>query len=211
MCSRASMRELDLKAPLVHRTDRDFAVAWTKELRQGPRLLFDARSSTRAVGRAVAAADVFRSPEVGRCEVSRSARQPDRAAESRRQTSGRRCIDRRTADRPSAPAARSSDRRRPWPASESRLRRRPARNARRHELERRDVARRAPAARACAAPRRARSGLPDSASVRASALCMRSDCGARSTARRNAAADSSKSLRCSWIRPSVRYAGRSAD
>jgi len=53
----------------------------------------------------------------------------------------------------------------------------------------------------------ARSRFPDNASVRASALCIRMEFGARSTARLNAAADSSKSLRCSWIMPSVKYAG----
>ena len=56
--------KLDLNAPLVHRTDRDFAVAYTKDVRQGPRLLLNARPSARIVGPAVAAADVFRSLEV---------------------------------------------------------------------------------------------------------------------------------------------------
>ena len=53
--ARLDPAKLDLKAPLVHRTDRDFVAAYTKELRQRPRVLFHARPSARAVGREVAA------------------------------------------------------------------------------------------------------------------------------------------------------------
>ena len=53
-CSRGSTRRSSiLKAPLVHRTDRRLPGGVDQDLRQGPRVLLDARPSARAVGQGV--------------------------------------------------------------------------------------------------------------------------------------------------------------
>ena len=107
---------LDLTQPLVHRKDGDFPAAWSKTLRQGPRLLFDPRTRRRRLGQPAAAADVLPGDPV----VAR----PDGVTMRRVGTVGwndrsaaRRCLE--PARRPAAAARRPAGgarraRRRPW-------------------------------------------------------------------------------------------------
>ena len=71
--ARLDPAKLDLKAPLVHRTDGDFAVAWTKAYGKGRVFYSTLGHPARTVGRGVAAEDVFRSPEVGDARVAATA------------------------------------------------------------------------------------------------------------------------------------------
>ena len=69
--ARLDASRLDLKAPLVHRTDGDFPVAWTKTYGAG-RVFYSTLGHHRhALGRGVDAADVRRGDEVGPQAVSR--------------------------------------------------------------------------------------------------------------------------------------------
>ena len=56
---------VDLKKPLVHRTDGDFPVAWAKDYGKGQCVLFDARPRCRDLGQPDGAHHVLRSHEVG--------------------------------------------------------------------------------------------------------------------------------------------------
>ncbi len=60
--ARLDAAKLDLKAPLVHRTDGDFAVAWTKSYGKG-RVFYSTLGHPRELwDQDVASEDVFRSP-----------------------------------------------------------------------------------------------------------------------------------------------------
>ena len=76
--ARLDASRLDLKAPLVHRTDGDFPVAWTKSYGAGPGVLLDPRPPPPPLGRGVDAADVRRGAEVGPQAVSAARRPPGR-------------------------------------------------------------------------------------------------------------------------------------
>jgi uncharacterized protein len=62
---RLDASKLDLANPRVHRKDRDFAVTWSQDVRQRPRLLLHARARGRELGQAGVAEDVCRGDQMG--------------------------------------------------------------------------------------------------------------------------------------------------